>query len=124
MGDFNLDLLQYNHHTPTQEFIDALFSFAFFPLISNPTRLTPYSATLIGNIFTNNLSQNVLNGVVQNDLSDHLPVVAYFSGLTLTRDGENKALILYASLLTKTCANSTKMFQLQTGPHFSTKILI
>ena len=62
MGDFNLDLLQYNHHTPTQEFIDTLFSFAFIPLISNPTRLTSYSATLIDNIFTNNLSQNVLNG--------------------------------------------------------------
>jgi len=93
MGDFNLDLLQYNHHTPTQEFMDALFSFAFFPLIPNPTRLTSYSVTLIDNIFTNNLSQNVLNGVVLNDLSDHLPVFAYFSGLTLTRDGENKAFI-------------------------------
>ena len=93
MGDFNLDLLQYNHHTPTQEFIDTLFSHAFIPLISNPTRLTSYSATLIDNIFTNNLSQNVLNGVVVNDLSDHLPVFAYFSGKTLTRDGENKVFI-------------------------------
>ena len=87
---FNLDLLQYNHHTPTQEFIDTLFSLAFIPLISNPTRLVSYSVTLIDNIFTNNLSQNVLNGVVLNDLSDHLPVSAYFSGKTLTRDGENK----------------------------------
>ena len=93
MGDFNLDLLQYNHHTPTQEFIDTLFSQAFIPLISNPTRLTSYSATLIDNIFTNNLSQNVLNGIVLNDLSDHLPVFAYFSGKTLTRDGENKVFI-------------------------------
>ena len=90
MGDFSLDLLQYNHHTPTQEFIDTLFSLAFIPLISNPTRLTSYSVTLIDNIFTNNLSENVLNGVVLNDLSDHLPVSAYFSGKTLTRDGENK----------------------------------
>ena len=93
MGDFNLDLLQYNHHTPTQEFIDTLFSHAFIPLISNPTRLTTYSATLIDDIFTNNLSQNVLNGIVLNDLSDHLPVFAYFSGKTLTRDGENKVFI-------------------------------
>ena len=93
MGDFNLDLLQYNHHTPTQEFIDTLFSHAFIPLISNPTSLTSYSATLIDNIFTNNLSQNVLNGIVLNDLSDHLPVFAYFSGKTLTRDGENKVFI-------------------------------
>ena len=56
MGDFNLDLLQYNHHTPTQEFIDTLFSHAFIPLISNPMRLTSYSATLIDNIFTNKQS--------------------------------------------------------------------
>ena len=87
MGDFNLDLLQYNHHTPTQEFIDTLFSFAFIPLMSNPTCLTYNSATLIDNIFTNTLT----NGVVLNDLSDHLPVFAYFSGQTFTHGGDNKA---------------------------------
>ena len=93
LWETNLNLLQYNHHTPTQEFIDTLFSHAFIPLISNPTRLTFYSATLIDNIFTNNLSQNVLNGIVLNDLSNHLLVFAYFSGKTLTRDGENKVFI-------------------------------
>ena len=31
MGDFNLDLLQYNRHTATQEFVDSLFSHAFIP---------------------------------------------------------------------------------------------
>ena len=90
-GDFNLDLLQYNHHTPTQEFIDTLFSFAFIPLISNPMRLTSSSANLTDNMFTNNLSQNVLNGVVLNDLSDDLSVFAYFSGQTLMRNGDNRA---------------------------------
>ena len=122
MGDFNLDLLQYNHHTPTQEFIDTLFSHAFIPLISNPTRLTSYSATLIDNIFTNNLSQNVLNGIVLNDLSDHLPVFAYFSGKTLTRDGENKVFI--RKVTDENLRNSTKTFQTQTGPHFLMKIPI
>ena len=97
MGDFKLDLLRYNHHTPTQEFIDTLFSHIFIPVISNPTRLTSYSATLIDNIFTNNLSQNVLNGIVLNNLSDHLPVFAYFSGKTLTRDGENEYSRVYSA---------------------------
>ena len=64
MGDFNLDLLQYNHHVPTQEFNDSLFCHAFFRLISNPTRLTSYSATLIDNIFTNNPSQNVFKCII------------------------------------------------------------
>ena len=77
-GDFNLDLLQYNHHTPTQEFVDSLFSHAFLPLISNPTRLTSYSATLIDNIFTNHLPKDVYSGIMLNDPSDHFPLFAYF----------------------------------------------
>ena len=90
MGDFNLDLLQYNHHVPTREFIDSLFSHAFSPLISSPTRLTSYSATLIDNIFTNSLWQNVFKGIVLNDLSDHLPVFTYFDNKTQTRRREKK----------------------------------
>lgn len=78
MGYFNLDLLQYHHHSPTQEFINSLFSHMFLPLFSNPTCLTSYSAMLIDNIFTNHPSKNVLNGIMLNDLSDHLPVFAYF----------------------------------------------
>ena len=45
---------------------------------------------LIDNIFTNNLSQNVFNGIVLNDLSDHLPVFTYFDNETLTRRREKK----------------------------------
>ena len=63
------------------------------PFFRTPLFLTSYSSTLIDNIFTNNLSESVLNGIVLNDLSDHLPVFAYFSGKTLTRDGENKVFI-------------------------------
>ena len=78
MGDFNLDLLRYNDNVPTQEFIDRLFSYSFYPLISNPTRISSHTATLIDNIFTNQLSDNVFNGIVLNDLSDHLPIFACF----------------------------------------------
>ena len=90
MGDFNLDLLQYNHHVPTQEFIDSLFLHAFLPPISNPTRLTSYSAMLIDNIFTNNLAHSVFSGIILNDLFDHLPAFAYFDDATLTRSTERK----------------------------------
>ena len=89
MGNFNLDL-QYNHHVPTQEFIDSLFSHAFSPLISNPIHLKPYSSTLIDNIFTNNLSQSVFDCIVLNDLYYRLPVFTYFDNKTLTRRGEKK----------------------------------
>ena len=50
MGDFNLDLLNTDLHSATNEFINALFSHFLYLLISRPTRLTSYSATLIDNL--------------------------------------------------------------------------
>ena len=40
-----------------------------------PTRITKSTATLIDNLFTNNLSKTEhLNGILFNDISDHLPI--------------------------------------------------
>ena len=42
-----------------------------FPTIDKPTRIYRDSATLIDNIFVNNLNDLVLSGNVITDLSDH-----------------------------------------------------
>ena len=73
-SDYNLDLLRCNNHSPTQEFIENLFSYMFVHLIDKPKRITAHSATLIDNIFTNNLSDKDLNGILVDDLSNHLPI--------------------------------------------------
>ena len=54
-GDFNTDLLNYNH-TATQLFLDTFMSFSFRPLINMSTRITESTSTLIDNIFTNNFN--------------------------------------------------------------------
>ena len=47
----------------------------YTPLITKPTRITKSTATLIDNIFTNNLNRTEhLNGILFNDISDHLPI--------------------------------------------------
>lgn len=74
MGDFNIDLLQHDKHPTTNQFLDNMFSFMLCPIITRPTRLTSHSATLIDNIFTNNISRNSFTGLLVNDLSDHLPI--------------------------------------------------
>ena len=91
--DFNLDPLHYNHHVPTQEFIDSSFLHTFLPLISNPTRRTSYSATVFDNIFTNNLAHCALSSIIPNDLSGHLPVFSYFKDAILARSSERKFVI-------------------------------
>ena len=47
LGDFNINILNYDTHSATAQFMDTLHENAFFPLINRPTRVTPTSATLI-----------------------------------------------------------------------------
>ena len=50
LGDYNLNILNYDTHDTTAEFIDILYSHAILPLINRPTRVTQSSATAIDNI--------------------------------------------------------------------------
>ena len=74
MGDFNINILNSHSHQPTCEFINLMTSNSLYPLISKPTRITSSTATLIDNIFTNNLELNMNSGILYTDLSDHPPV--------------------------------------------------
>jgi len=75
MGDFNIDLIQTDTHLPTSDFLEIMYSFGLFSLISKPTRVKGESATLIDNIFTNNiLNCETINGIFFVEISDHFPV--------------------------------------------------
>ena len=51
LGDFNVDLLKYDHHAPANEFIDSLFSHMFLPPIIQSSTVTYISKTLIVTYF-------------------------------------------------------------------------
>ena len=86
MGDFNFDLVKSGTHGPTSAFLEGFTSLGFYPLISLPTRLTddnhdrPGTATLLDNIWTNNVCREVASGVVTVRISDHLPVFTFVGG--------------------------------------------
>ena len=58
MGHFNLDLLRTEENQHIKDFTNMMFSSTFYPLISRPTRITNTTATLIDNIFVNNIEEN------------------------------------------------------------------
>ena len=75
LGDYNVNLLAIDSHKDSQEFIDTMYSFSLFPSITKPTRVTSSSATLIDNIFYNDVSNaNVFTGILYTDITDHYPV--------------------------------------------------
>ena len=73
LGDFNVNLLNYNEHNQTNEFLDSLASNSFIPLILQPTRITSHSNTLIDNIFSNVIDPDIISGNLTTTISDHLP---------------------------------------------------
>ena len=74
MGDFNVNLMNYQHHQLTGQFLDGMYSNMFFPLITRPSRITSHIATLI---------ERSRSGLIFTDISDHLPVFSIHSDTTL-----------------------------------------
>src|SRR6218665_712722 len=75
LGDFDINLLKVAKHRGSDEFLNLLYSHSFYPLIDKPRRITPETATLIDNIFTNARPSSVLSASIWlTDISDHLPV--------------------------------------------------
>ena len=70
-GDFNSDLLKYDDNNNYKKFYDLLSSYGIFPMILLPTRVTDHSATIVDNIFTNNLDKSLISGNIITDFSDH-----------------------------------------------------
>ena len=60
LGDFNVNLLNYNEHNQTNEFLDSLAPTSFIPLILQPTRITRDSNTLIDTIFLNVIDPDII----------------------------------------------------------------
>ena len=73
LGDFNINLLNYDIHPPTNEFLDSLSSHYFLPHILQPSRVTTNFKTLIDNIFSNMAVPNIISGNLTASTSDHLP---------------------------------------------------
>ena len=73
LGDFNVNLLNYNEHNQTNEFLDSLASSSFIPLVLQPNRITSHSNTLIDNRFSYVIDPDIISGNLTSTISDHLP---------------------------------------------------
>ena len=52
MGDFNLNLLNYESHSDTNDFINTMVSYYLLSYVLYLTRVTDDSSTVIDNIFS------------------------------------------------------------------------
>ena len=76
LGDFNIDLLNFDTSEYVSTFLDDLASNLLQPQILLPTRISNNSKTLIDNILCNILNtlvKSAMSGNILSSISDHLP---------------------------------------------------
>ena len=72
--DHNLDLVKYNIHPLTNDFLELNLEKQLLPIITKPTRVTRSTATLIDNVIVGRKFQtNYESKILVSDLSDHFP---------------------------------------------------
>ena len=81
-GDYNIDLLKIKTNKHFNDFFDNLISVGFFPKITLPTRFTEQSSTLIDNVFSNNIEEREISGILLNHISDHQFLFTYIEKLS------------------------------------------
>ena len=72
MGDFNINLLNYESNESVADLLDTMHTYGFLPCISGPTHLTPPSKTLMDNIFHSGISNDIQSGNILTNTSDHM----------------------------------------------------
>ena len=75
IGDFNLNVLDYNKNENVTKLLNLTFEYGFVPVINKPTRVTKNTATAIDHIIANSLFHRTINtGILKLDISDHFPI--------------------------------------------------
>ena len=94
LGDFNINLLNYDKHNETADFLDMIYSNSLLPQIVIPTRITPRSCTLIDNIFTSDTPVGTNSGNLTFPISDHL--CQFLSIPSLNKKNKKKNEFIYS----------------------------
>ena len=71
LGDFNIDLLKYDTNKDSTAFLDLMYTNFLLPYVTTPTQVTSHSETLIDNIFSNKIVDDLISGNIITTISDH-----------------------------------------------------
>ncbi len=78
--DQNFDYLKVEQHQHTSDLLNNFFAAGMFPTITQATRITPTTSTLIDNIYVNfqNKLETIRSGIICSDISDHFPIFMFY----------------------------------------------
>ncbi|XP_057290861.1 uncharacterized protein LOC130613549 [Hydractinia symbiolongicarpus] len=106
MGDFNINLLQFEEHQEPNSFLEIMLSNFLLPHIIQPTRIAKSCKyTLIDNIFYNDILDECISGNLIPHITDHLPNFLAIEDIHTSRVKNNKKVRDYTKFNTEEFRN-------------------
>ena len=79
VGDFNINVLDFNESKMVQNFVNLMFRHGLISTINKPTRVTRNTATAIDHIIINSvINAEFKTGTIKTDISNHFPIFFIF----------------------------------------------
>jgi hypothetical protein len=119
-GDIKLDVLQYNSNTNVNDYVNLVFSYGFIQTVTNPTRISNNSATLIDHVLTNAISNLLESVIITTKISDHSPLFIFARTLNLN---VNRILLKPVIFLNLTWIVSQLISVMLIGTQFSLNLI-
>ena len=78
--DQNFNYFNIDQHKHTSDLLNTFFSAGMIPTITQATRITSVSSTLIDNIYVNfkDNPNSIFSGILCSDISDHFPIFMFY----------------------------------------------
>ena len=74
MGHFNIDLLDIKNNN-TENYVETMFDYNYYPLINKPTRITKDKCSSIDHIWTNVIGAQINSAILAHEIADHLLII-------------------------------------------------
>ena len=79
VGDFNINVLDYENNVKVKNFVNFAFQNSLMPLINKPTRVTRTNAAAIDHIFTSAfLNKQIETKIIKTEILDLFPIYNFF----------------------------------------------
>ena len=79
VGDFNINVLDFNKSKMGQIFVNLMFRHGLIPTVNKPARVTRNTATAIDHIITNSvINAEFKTGIIKTNISSHFPILFLF----------------------------------------------
>ena len=78
LGDFNLNLLDFDTNFKVKSDFNTAFSHNFIPMINKSTHVRNHSANIIDHILTNSCDSKIDTSILKVEISDHFSIFFAF----------------------------------------------